>query len=85
MKYLKNIHIIIKVAAAIAGVSLLSFFATGQPIALMLGFALGCAGISYKYPHWVIWALLIYLPFAGTVTYWIGWGNLIFNFYGEFA
>ncbi|MDF0556766.1 hormogonium polysaccharide biosynthesis protein HpsL [Kamptonema sp. UHCC 0994] len=35
--------------------------------------------LSYKYPRQALWAFLIYLPFSGTVTYWIGSGNAIFQ------
>lgn len=35
--------------------------------------------LSYKYPRQALWAFFIYLPFSGTVTYWIGGGNAIFQ------
>ncbi|HLO48448.1 MAG TPA: hormogonium polysaccharide biosynthesis protein HpsL [Kamptonema sp.] len=35
--------------------------------------------LSYKYPRQALWAFLIYLPFSGTVTYWIGGGNVLFQ------
>ena len=39
-----------------------------------------CCVLSYKYPRTALWVFLIYLPFGGTVTYWIGGGNPIFQF-----
>jgi hypothetical protein len=39
-----------------------------------------CCWLSYKYPRTALWLFLIYLPFGGTVTYWIGGGSPIFQF-----
>ncbi|MGB3692548.1 MAG: hormogonium polysaccharide biosynthesis protein HpsL [Spirulinaceae cyanobacterium] len=33
----------------------------------------------YAYPSLGLWLFLIYLPFSGTVTYWIGGGNALFS------
>jgi len=65
------------------------FFAVvvGIPIGLMvepkagISAALGvpCLVLSCSYPRQAMWALLIYLPFSGTVTYWIGGGNALFQ------
>jgi hypothetical protein len=35
--------------------------------------------VSYSYPRQALWFFLIYLPFSGTVTYWLGEGNLLFQ------
>ena len=35
--------------------------------------------MSYIYPYPALWAFLIYLPFNGTVTYWVGGGSPIFQ------
>jgi hypothetical protein len=35
--------------------------------------------ISYCYPRQALWFFLIYMPFSGTVTYWIGGGNALFQ------
>jgi hypothetical protein len=35
--------------------------------------------VSYCYPRQALWFFLIYLPFSGTVTYWLGEGNLLFQ------
>lgn len=31
--------------------------------------------LSYQYPRIALWAFLIYMPFGGTVVYWLGEGN----------
>jgi hypothetical protein len=36
--------------------------------------------LSYRYPRIALWVLLIYLPFAGTITYWIGNDHPLFHF-----
>ncbi|HEY9872680.1 MAG TPA: hormogonium polysaccharide biosynthesis protein HpsL, partial [Candidatus Obscuribacterales bacterium] len=38
-----------------------------------------CIALSYKYPRKALWAFLIYMPFAGTVTYSIGGGGVTFQ------
>jgi hypothetical protein len=35
--------------------------------------------ISYCYPRQALWFFLIYMPFNGTVTYWLGGGNPLFQ------
>ncbi len=35
--------------------------------------------VSYCYPRLALWFFLIYLPFSGTITYWIGGGNVLFQ------
>lgn len=35
--------------------------------------------LASKYPRQAIWAFLIYMPFSGTVTYWVGGGSPIFQ------
>ncbi len=35
--------------------------------------------VSYCYPRKALWFFLIYLPFSGTITYWIGGGNVLFQ------
>lgn len=38
-----------------------------------------CAALSYRYPRQGLWGLLIYLPFAGTITHWLGDDRPIFH------
>ena len=35
--------------------------------------------LSYCYPRQALWFFLIYMPFNGTVTYWVGGGNALFQ------
>ncbi len=58
----------------------------GIVLSLILGPKLGlaaltipCLGFSYKYPKKSLWLFLIYLPISGTITYWIGKGNISFQ------
>jgi len=46
--------------------------------------ALFCAALSLRYPRWGLWGLLIYLPFAGTIIYWIGDDRPIFHLAKDF-
>ena len=41
--------------------------------------AITLAIFSYRYPRKALWAFLIYMPFSGTVTYWIGGGSALFQ------
>jgi hypothetical protein len=41
--------------------------------------ALPTLALSYFYPRMALWAFLIYMPFSGTITYWIGGGNSLFQ------
>lgn len=40
-------------------------------IAILGIIGLACIIFSYLYPRWSLWAFLIYLPFAGTITYYM--------------
>lgn len=61
--------------------------AIGLPIALTVNLKVGllitlvipCLIVSYCYPRQALWFFLIYMPFSGTVTYWIGGGNALFQ------
>ncbi|NES89944.1 MULTISPECIES: hormogonium polysaccharide biosynthesis protein HpsL [Okeania] len=55
------------------------FFIAEPKIALAGGGGVAVLGFSFKYPILGLWAFLIYMPFAGTVTYWIGGGSPIFQ------
>lgn len=48
-------------------------------IAIALGSGVTILMLAYKYPRQALWAFLVYLPFSGTITYWIGGGNTIFQ------
>ncbi|MGK7945814.1 MAG: hypothetical protein AB4058_15235 [Microcystaceae cyanobacterium] len=40
-------------------------------IAILGILLIACCIFSYLYPRWSLWAFLIYLPFAGTLTYYV--------------
>jgi hypothetical protein len=63
--------------AALMGVAL--FFVANEKLAIAGGGGILVMALSYLYPSPGLWAFLIYLPFSGTVTYWIGGGNIIFQ------
>lgn len=62
---------------AAIGIALL--FVAKAKIALAGGGGVAVLLLSYQYPRYALWAFLIYLPFNGTVTYWIGGGSAIFQ------
>ncbi|NJM86397.1 MAG: hypothetical protein HC847_03445 [Hydrococcus sp. RU_2_2] len=35
--------------------------------------------LCFNYPRTALWVFLIYMPFNGTITYWIGQGNALFQ------
>jgi len=64
-------------AAAVVGAIL--FVVAGPKLAIAGGGGILIVALSYLYPDMALWGLLIYLPFGGTVTYWIGGGSPIFQ------
>ncbi len=48
---------------------------------LGIGFFMGISVMlfSWQYPRPALWLFLIYMPFSGTVTYWVGGGNALFQ------
>ncbi len=62
---------------AVIGVVL--FFVAEPKIALAGGGGVAVLALSFKYPMLGLWGFMIYLPFAGTITYWIGGGSPIFQ------
>ncbi|MBD2039666.1 hormogonium polysaccharide biosynthesis protein HpsL [Microcoleus sp. FACHB-672] len=60
-------------------IGILLFLLKGPKLAIA-----GCGGflalaLAFKYPRQALWAFLIYLPINGTVTYWVGGGNAVFQ------
>jgi hypothetical protein len=55
------------------------FFAAGAKIAIAGGGGIAVLALCYKYPRQGLWAFMIYMPFSGTITYWIGGGSPIFQ------
>ncbi|NET59288.1 MAG: hypothetical protein F6K47_25060 [Symploca sp. SIO2E6] len=48
-------------------------------VAMVIALGVPCLVLSYNYPRPALWAFLVYLPFSGTVTYWVGGGNALFQ------
>jgi hypothetical protein len=55
------------------------FFVKDEKLAIAGGGGIIVLILSFKYPYLAIWAFTAYMPFAGTVTYWIGGGSPIFQ------
>lgn len=55
------------------------FFVADEKLAIAGGGGIAVLSFSFKYPMMGLWAFLIYLPFAGTITYWVGGGSPIFQ------
>ena len=55
------------------------FFAAEPKIAIAGGVGIAVLALCFKYPRQGLWAFMIYMPFSGTITYWIGGGNVIFQ------
>ncbi|MDJ0658967.1 MAG: hormogonium polysaccharide biosynthesis protein HpsL [Crocosphaera sp.] len=54
-------------------------FTISPKIGASVGLLIPLLVICYNYPRTALWAFLIYMPFSGTVTYWIGGGNALFQ------
>ena len=70
------------IALAVGGgvmVGLALFFITTLQLAIAGGAALTISLLSFIYPYSALWLLIIYMPFSGTVTYWLGGGNIVFQ------
>jgi hypothetical protein len=70
------------ITAGIALVISLLLFGVGASFSQILGVASGIFTVvfSSRYPRIALWVLLIYLPFAGTIIYWIGNDHPLFHF-----
>jgi hypothetical protein len=62
-----------------AVVAILLAVAKDPKLAIAGGGGIVVLALSYKYPLSALWGFLIYMPFSGTVTYWIGGGNALFQ------
>ncbi len=65
------------VVAVLVGIVL--FFVKDEKLAIAGGGGILVVTLSYQYPMLGLWAFLIYMPFSGTITYWIGGGNALFQ------
>lgn len=68
-------------AAIMAGLvfGLPAFATLGPKAGLGISLIVPIFLLSYSYPRTSLWIFLIYMPFSGTVTYWIGGGNALFQ------
>ncbi len=60
-------------------IGILLFFVADYKLAIAGGGGVAVLLLSYKYPRLAMWGFLIYMPFSGTITYWVGGGNAIFQ------
>ncbi|WP_017662354.1 hormogonium polysaccharide biosynthesis protein HpsL [Baaleninema simplex] len=69
------------VTAAVVGgiIGIALFFVKNEKLAIAGGGGIIALWMSYKYPFLALWVFIIYMPFAGTITYWIGGGNALFQ------
>lgn len=51
----------------------------GPKVGLLVGIGIPIAVLCFSYPRPALWFFLMYMPFSGTVTYWIGAGNALFQ------
>jgi hypothetical protein len=70
---LSGIIIFSVIFSLFVGVPVIFLAGTERGIAITLAVILGV--FSFSYPRASLWVFLIYMPFAGTITYWIGGGN----------
>ncbi|MDY7015367.1 MAG: hypothetical protein SVX43_17575, partial [Cyanobacteriota bacterium] len=63
--------------ALVVGVPL--YFTAEPKIAIAAGGGLPVFFLCYRYPRPALWFFLIYMPFSGTVVYWIAGGNALFQ------
>lgn len=54
-------------------------FSVNPKTGIMVAAALPTFILCYNYPRIALWAFLAYMPFSGTVTYWVGSGNALFQ------
>ncbi|MFO8040116.1 MAG: hypothetical protein R6U67_11785 [Sodalinema sp.] len=52
---------------------------TNLQLAIAGGIGLTVISLSFIHPYLALWLLVIYMPFSGTVTYWLGGGNIVFQ------
>jgi hypothetical protein len=54
-------------------------FLINLKVGLGIGLVIPSLILSYCYPRQALWFFTIYMPFSGTITYWIGGGNVLFQ------
>jgi hypothetical protein len=69
------------------GLSIFFAVVVGLPLAIAVNPRVGAIAavgvpsvlLCYTYPRMALWVFLIYMPFSGTFTYWVGGGNVLFQ------
>ncbi|NEO99298.1 MAG: hypothetical protein F6K58_11560 [Symploca sp. SIO2E9] len=59
---------------------ILTWVRSNAAIGIITALGISASVLSYKYPRQALWAFLIYMPFSGTITYWLAGGNSLFEF-----
>jgi hypothetical protein len=82
-KQIASIQAFIGFASAVAFGSLifalLLFPLGGAKLAAAGGGGILTSVLAYRYPRRALWLFFLYMPFSGTVTYWLAGGNAIFQ------
>lgn len=73
------ISFVAPVGAISALLGLAAFFVQGPKLAAAAGGAPLAFALAYRYPRQALWFFFFYMPFSGTVTYWLAGGNALFQ------
>lgn len=71
--------VLIPLGLASGLVGIILYFVAGDTIALAGGGGIFVLVASYLYPRVALWLFMFYMPFAGTVVYWVAGGNALFQ------
>ncbi|MFZ9739145.1 MAG: hypothetical protein ACO3EZ_14160 [Prochlorotrichaceae cyanobacterium] len=77
-----SITFLVKTIPLAIGCSVLGaivYFTAGDKVGLALGAGSFAMILSWQYPRGALWFFFLYMPFAGTVTYWLVNGNTLFQ------
>lgn len=58
---------------------LIFYFAVSDKVGLALGAGSFSMILSWRHPQGALWFFFLYMPFGGTVTYWLAGGNALFQ------
>ena len=58
---------------------LIFYFVAGDKVGLALGAGSFAMILSWRYPQGALWFFFLYMPFGGTITYWLAGGNALFQ------
>ncbi|NJK37354.1 MAG: hypothetical protein HC835_05375 [Oscillatoriales cyanobacterium RM2_1_1] len=77
LKKLTGLVVSTGIVALLVGIAL--FFVKDEKLAIAGAGGILAVVLCYRYPIPGLWFFLMYMPFSGTVTYWIGGGNALFQ------